>query len=137
MLSLCRETTCAPGEPERAGVATSGEKTCIELRFRVGCRIVGNWLGRCIRSGSRVVDRSATFGGTLLTLLTLFVLLLLTRGDVNLIFGADVPKVVKLALCVIMFLIKLLSFRCIISVLIRLVCFGRRVSVDAVNSFLS
>ena len=52
--------------------------------------LVGNGLDRCNRSGPRVVDRSATLGGTLFTVLTLFVLLLLTRGDVNLIFGTDV-----------------------------------------------
>ena len=109
----------------------------MDLSIRTGCRVVGNGLGRSSRSGPRVVDRSATLGGTLLTLLTLFVLLLLTRGDVNLIFGTDVLELGKLALGVIMLLNKLLSLHCIIRVLIRLGWFGLRVRVDAANSFLS
>ena len=60
------------------------------LRICNGCRVVGSGLDRYSLSGPRVIDRSAILGGTLFTVLTLFVLLLLTRGDVNLIFGTDV-----------------------------------------------
>ena len=37
MLILCRETTFAPGEQERAGVATSYERACMGLIINDGC----------------------------------------------------------------------------------------------------
>ena len=42
MLSLCRETTCALGEPERAEVATSCERVCMGLSISADYRVVGN-----------------------------------------------------------------------------------------------
>jgi hypothetical protein len=37
MLILCREPTFAPGEQERAGVATSCERACMGLIINAGC----------------------------------------------------------------------------------------------------
>ncbi len=56
MLSLCRETTRASGEPEHVAVAKSWERACIGLSISAGCRVVGN--GRFRWSRGKSVDSS-------------------------------------------------------------------------------